>query len=77
MTLGAIATMTPESEGLRKTYRLGYKLHLAVDSGPELPIVHKVAPANENEKKHTSSLIGKAMETTDGKVRVLVADFQY
>jgi len=60
-----------------KTYELGYKLHLAVDSASELPIAYTVAPANENEKKHAQKLIEKAIEATDGKIGVLVADPQY
>jgi transposase len=60
-----------------KTYRLGYKLHLAVDSSSELPIAYTVASANENEKKHAPKLIEKAIKAADGKVGVLVADSQY
>jgi IS5 family transposase len=51
-----------------KTYKLGYKLHLAVDSALELPIAYTIAPANENEKKHAPKLIKKAMQATDDKV---------
>jgi transposase len=35
------------------------------------------ASANENEKKHAPKLIEKAIQATDRKVRVLVADSQY
>jgi transposase len=60
-----------------KGYRLGYKLHLAVDAGSDLPLACIAAPANENEKKHAPKLIEKAIQATDRKVRVLVADSQY
>jgi len=33
-------------------FRLGYKLHLAVDASSDLPLACIIAPANENEKKH-------------------------
>jgi hypothetical protein len=34
------------------------------------------APANENKKKYAPKLIEKAIQATDRKVRVLVADSQ-
>jgi len=60
-----------------KTYELGYKLHLAVDSASELPIAYAVAPANENEKKHASRLLEKAVKAVKGNVKAFVADSQY
>ena len=63
--------------GTGKTYELDYKLHLAVDSASELPLAFKVAPANENEKKHASRLLEKAVKAAYGKVKVFVADSQY
>jgi transposase len=60
-----------------KGYRLGYKLHLAVDANSDLPLAVLAAPANENEKKHAPKLIEKAIHATHRKVRVLVADSQY
>jgi len=60
-----------------KGYRLGYKLHLAVDANSDLPLAVIAASANENEKKHAPKLIEKAIQATDRKVRVLVADSQY
>jgi IS5 family transposase len=53
-----------------KGYRLGYKLHLAVDASSDLPLAVIAAPANENEKKHAPKLIEKAIQATDRKVRV-------
>lgn len=60
-----------------KTYKLGYKVHLAVDSASELPIAVKTAPANENEKKHAPRLLDKAIKASNGEMEVLVADSQY
>lgn len=60
-----------------KTYELGYKAHMAADSGSELPLAITVAPANENEKKHADRLLDKTLEATKGRVKSLVADSQY
>jgi IS5 family transposase len=57
---GSILAIAPTTmvkkalEGAR--YRLGYKLHLAVDASSDLPLAVIAAPANENEKKHAQSL---------------------
>ena len=48
-----------------------------MDSASELPSAFTVAPANENEKKHASRLLEKAVEATHGKAKVFVADSQY
>jgi IS5 family transposase len=60
-----------------KTYDLGYKLHVAADAKSELPLAVVVAPANENEKKHASTLLNKTVRATGKRVRILVADSQY
>jgi transposase len=60
-----------------KGYRLGYKLHLAVDAGSDLPLACTAAPANENEKKHAPKLLEKTVKATNGQTKVLVADSQY
>jgi hypothetical protein len=67
----------PESRVGRavKTRSLGYRLHLAVDARSEMPIAMTVAPANENEKKHSLRLFEKASRHV--KPRRLVADPQY
>jgi transposase len=62
---------------VEKTYELGYKIHIAIDATSELPLACIAAPANENEKKHASRLMEKALKAAGGKVRVLVADPQY
>jgi len=67
----------PESRVGRavKAKDLGYRLHLAVDAKSEMPIAMTVAPANENEKKHSLTLLEKAsVHVSPGK---LVADPQY
>jgi IS5 family transposase len=60
-----------------KTYELGYKLHIAVDAKSELPLAVIAAPANDNEKKHASLLLRKALKSTKKRTKVLVADSQY
>ena len=67
----------PESRVGRavKTRDLGYRLHLAVDMRSELPVAMTVAPANENEKKHSLKLFEKALRHV--KPRRLIADPQY
>jgi transposase len=60
-----------------KSYRLGYKLHLAVDACSELPLAVVTAPANENEKKHAPKLLEKAVKASNGEIKVLVADSHY
>jgi hypothetical protein len=67
----------PESRVGRsvKSRDLGYRLHLAVDTRSELPVALTVAPANENEKKHSIRLFEKA--SVHVKARRLVADPQY
>jgi len=67
----------PESRVGRavKTRDLGYRLHLTVDCRSEMPIAMTVAPANENEKKHSMQLFEKA--SCHVKPKRLVADPQY
>jgi transposase len=67
----------PESRVGRavKSRDLGYRLHLAVDCRSEMPVAMTVAPANENEKKHSTKLFEKASRHV--KPRRLVADPQY
>jgi hypothetical protein len=57
-------------ERLRKPK--SYKLHLAVDAVSELPLACIADPANENEKKHASRLLDKALKAAGG--RVFIAD---
>jgi len=40
-------------------YDLGYKLHLSVDPKRILPLAILVPPANDNEKRHATSLVAR------------------
>jgi len=63
-----------------RTFGLGYKLHLSIDSESRLPLVSVVAPANENEKKHTPSILEKTRQVlfnVGAKLRRVIADSQY
>jgi transposase len=60
-----------------KTYELGYKLHLAIDAESELPLAAIVAPANDNEKKHSPRLFEKTFVATRSQMELVVADSQY
>ena len=60
-----------------KTYELGYKLHVAVDTKSELPLTVIAAPANDNEKKNAPILFEKALRSTNKRMNLLVADSQY
>ena len=42
-----------------RTFALGYKLHLSVDSKTMLPLTSVFASANQNEKKHSLNLLEK------------------
>jgi len=68
----------PESRVGRdgKTYDLGYKAHVAVDSGSDMPLAVVVASANENEKKHAPELLDKACKAVNG-IKAVIADSQY
>jgi hypothetical protein len=61
-------------------YDLGYKLHTSVEPKRILPLACLLAPANENEKRHAPSLVGRTRDIL-GKVgvrlRSLIADSQY
>jgi hypothetical protein len=61
-------------------YDLGYKLHVSVDHRRILPLASVLAPANENEKRHGSSLVERAREVlrrAGARLRCLVVDSQY
>ena len=42
-----------------RTFGLGYKLHLAIDSQTMLPLTCVFASANQNEKKHSLTILEK------------------
>ena len=61
-------------------YDLGYKLHLSVDPKRILPLAFLVAPANDNEKKHASSLVERTREVlgrAGARLRRLIGDSQF
>jgi transposase len=63
-----------------RSYALGYKMHLSIDHKTMLPISSVFVSANQNEKKHSLTLIEKAKEILKhckAKVRSVVADSQY
>ncbi len=63
-----------------RTYGLGYKLHLSIDSERMLPLTSLFAPANQNEKKHSLTILEKTkqvLRTAGAKLRSIVADSQY
>lgn len=60
-----------------RTYGLGYKLHLTVDTDTAAPLTFLVAPANTNEKKLSIPLLVMTVKTTGTTIRKLTADSQY
>ena len=57
---------------------LGYGVHLAVDTGSEMPLGVVVEPANMNEKKAAPTLLKKTIKRRrKRRVRHVVADTQY
>ena len=69
----------PESRVGRayRSYGLGYKLHMAVDSGSGAPLAYLVAPANTNEKRLSIPLLKRTVKVTETSIRQLAADSQY
>ena len=53
-----------------KGYHLNCKLHLAIGAYSELALAVMAAPANENEKKHSSKLLEKAIKASNGQTKV-------
>jgi len=63
-----------------RTYGLGYKLHLSVDSQTMLPLTSVFASANQNEKKHSPNMLEKTkniLKRCGARLRSLIADSQY
>jgi len=63
-----------------RSYALGYKLHLSIDSKTMLPLSYLFASANQNEKKHSLTILEKAklvLKSSGVKLRNLIADSQY
>ena len=63
-----------------RTFGLGYKLHLAIDSATMLPLACTFASANQNEQKHSLNLLQKTkliLKQSEAKLRSVIADSQY
>jgi hypothetical protein len=63
-----------------RTFALGYKLHLSIDSKTMLPLTCVFASANQNEKKHSLSMLEKTkliLKRSGAKLRCVIADSQY
>jgi IS5 family transposase len=61
-------------------YDLGYKLHTSVEPKRILPLACLMAPANQNEKKHASTLVERTRSVlgrVDARLRCLIGDSQY
>jgi len=63
-----------------RSYALGYKVHLSIDSKTMLPLSCLSASANDNEKKHSLVILERAkqvLKSSGAKLRSLIADSQY
>lgn len=63
-----------------RSYALGYKMHLSIDHKTMLPLSSVFVSANQNEKKHSLTLLEKAkriLKHCKAKVRSVIADSQY
>jgi len=63
-----------------RTFGLGYKLHLSIDSRTMLPLTCTLASANQNEKKHSLNMLEKTrqiLKRCGAKLRSVIADSQY
>jgi hypothetical protein len=63
-----------------RTFGLGYKLHLSIDSQTMLPLTCTFASANQNEKKHSPNMLEKTksiLKRCEARLRSVIADSQY
>ena len=63
-----------------RTFGLGYKLHLTIDSKTMLPLTCAFASANQNEKKHSLNTLEKTkliLKRSAARLRSMIADSQY
>jgi len=63
-----------------RTFGLGYKLHLAIDSKTMLPLACTFASANQNEQKHSLGILDKAkliLKRSAANLKSVIADSQY
>ena len=62
-----------------RMFALGYKLHLSIDAKSVLPLANVFASANQNEKKHSLTLVEKTrqiLSKSKAKIRSVIADSQ-
>ena len=63
-----------------RTFGLGYKLHLSIDSKTMLPLTCTFASANQNEQKHSLNMLDKTkliLKQSAVRLRSVIADSQY
>jgi len=63
-----------------RSYALGHKLHLSIDSKTMLPLACTFASANQNEQKHSLSMVEKTkliLKQSAARLKSLIADSQY
>jgi transposase len=63
-----------------RSFGLGYKLHLAIDSETMLPLACTFASANQNEQKHSLNMLKKTeliLRQSAAKLKSVIADSQY
>jgi transposase len=63
-----------------RTFGLGYKLHLSIDSETMRPLSSFFASANQNEKKHSLTILDKVkqvLRNSGARLRSVIADSQY
>jgi len=63
-----------------RTFGLGYKLHLAIESKSMLLLTYAFASANQNEKKHSLNMLEKTkqiLKQSGARLRSAIADSQY
>jgi hypothetical protein len=63
-----------------RTFALGYKLHLSIDSQSMLLLTSVFASATQNEKKHSPNMLEKTkliLKRSAARLRSVIADSQY
>jgi len=63
-----------------RSYALGYKIHLSIGSKTMLPLSCLFASANQNEKRHSLTILERAklvLKNSGVKLRNLIADSQF
>jgi hypothetical protein len=66
--------------GAGRNFGLGYKLHFSIESRTMLPLTCVFASANQNEKKHSLSMLEKTkliLKRSAAGLRSVIADDQY